>query len=98
MNKLIDYLTREMRQFPTTIEEDEELLEEEEELNQNERNCILLRQSEKLVVQSWLEFAEYALNYIETFEHSKLWAKTLEDNEIFAKNPDYFHKVYNQTC
>jgi len=90
------YFQETLKSFPTSTETDEELLKRE--LSFNERNCILVRWSEKIVLQRQLDFARFALDYIEAFEHSALWAKSLEGHELYKSNQEYFQKINKSLC
>jgi hypothetical protein len=82
MLKYLSYLCREaLSQYPSTIEEDKNLLKTKKNLSFNIKNCLYLIISEKTVLRYYIFLSEYCL---ELFDLS-------EDEIIRKMNKDFPH-------
>lgn len=54
--------------YPTTLNQDLEIININTNLTENEINCILMRMSEKKVLEFFREFCEFTLDFIENLD------------------------------
>mmetsp|Transcript_5273 Transcript_5273/g.4862 ORF Transcript_5273/g.4862 Transcript_5273/m.4862 type:complete len:177 (-) Transcript_5273:22-552(-) len=93
---LIATFRNRLDQYPSTIQQDQDLLRTN--LSSNERNCILVRLGEKIVLTTYLDFAEFALSFIEMEEHSKILGRLLQERPLYQQHAEYFHKIQKMLC
>ena len=59
IEKLREMALEGMAKYPNTLEEDAEILKGE--LTENQRNCTLMRQGEKIILKFFIELTEFVL-------------------------------------
>lgn len=74
LQKLKEIMTVNLSLYKTSLKEDVQILENHNKdpfLTNNQRNCILMRLSEKKILQFYLDFAEYCLELFTLTEEVK---------------------------
>jgi protein-histidine N-methyltransferase len=73
--KIKDIMKEYLSLYKTTLQEDEEITKSDKQgrdpLTDNQRNCVIMRMSEKKVLHFYLNFAEYCLELFEMTEKVK---------------------------
>jgi protein-histidine N-methyltransferase len=73
--KIKDIMKEYLSLYKTTLQEDEEIIKSGKQgrdpLTDNQRNCVIMRMSEKKVLHFYLNFAEYCLELFEMTEKVK---------------------------
>ena len=91
-----------LSKYPTTLNEDIEMINSRIDFSENEHNCILMRISEKKVLEFYKNFGEYTLDLIEKLDlNNKNWKENKKikflKKKLLEKNNDqnYLHYYEN---
>ena len=82
MNKIIELFENILHKYSTSINEDKELLKDKN-LSFNIRNCIIMRIGEKEIIEYYISFAKYVLNYLNKIPNNKsdpIFDRYINDN------------------
>jgi len=86
-NYIVNLADELLSRYPTSLEEDNEILDKdqiEQHLSTNERNCIIHRKGEKVVLNFLKECADRLEEFSEmTMKHGTKWVSSWEMEETY---------------
>lgn len=86
LNAIYQMSTDYLKEYETTLEEDREILNNPElNLSINERNCLKMREGEKVILEYFKDFAEYCISLFEINDTKEIKKKIKKDhhNKLF---------------
>lgn len=79
LRKLKEICTKELSRYPTSYQEDYQILKNEQEITLNSKNCIIIRMSEKEILLFFIELCDYCLNLLTLNDFDKITKKLYYD-------------------